>query len=63
MEYPKYIIGLKELNSEITNNYQKNILLVFTAVWCGPCQKLKSELVNTNQDGSRSGIQVEYQMI
>ena len=61
MEYPKYIKGLKELNSEIANNYSKNILLVFTATWCGPCQKLKSELINTNQDGSRSGIQVQYQ--
>ena len=61
MEYPKYITGIKELNLEIQNNNQKKIMLVFTASWCGPCQKLKNELISTNQDGSISGIQVKYQ--
>jgi len=61
MEYPKYITGIEELNSEIQNNHQKNIMLVFTAIWCGPCQKLKGELISNNSDGSRSGIQVKYQ--
>lgn len=60
MEYPKYITGIEELNSEIQNNHQKNIMLVFTASWCGPCQKLKGDLISNNPDGSRSGIQVKY---
>tara|TARA_B100001248_G_C27123384_1_gene336820 strand:+ start:181 stop:558 length:378 start_codon:yes stop_codon:yes gene_type:complete len=58
MDYPKYINGLNELNKEIQNNYEKNILLVFTATWCGPCQKLKSELIS---DDKNSGLQIKYQ--
>lgn len=61
IEYPKYINGLSELNNEIHNNHQKNILLVFTATWCGPCQKLKKDLITVNQDGSNSGLQHKYQ--
>jgi len=61
MEYPKYIKGIEELNSEIQKHYQKNIMLVFTASWCGPCQKLKKDLISINSDGSKSGIQIKYQ--
>jgi thiol-disulfide isomerase/thioredoxin len=44
MSYPKYILGINELNLEIQNNLDKMILLIFTASWCGPCKKLKSVL-------------------
>lgn len=46
MNYPKYIVGKEEMNNEIYENLDKVILLIFTASWCRPCKKLKSELEN-----------------
>ena len=44
MKNSKYIIGIKELNSLIQENHDMFFLMIFTASWCGPCQRLKSEL-------------------
>jgi len=44
MKNSKYIIGIKELNSLIQENQDMCFLMIFTASWCGPCQRLKSEL-------------------
>ena len=52
MSFPKFILGIQELNQEIQNNLDKSILLVFTASWCGPCQKLKQHLNSTDETSS-----------
>jgi len=50
MNYPKYILGINQINLEIQNNLDKMILLVFTASWCGPCKKLKSALLSEDDN-------------
>jgi len=56
----KFIIGIKELNSIIQKNQDMSFLLIFTASWCGPCQRLKSQLFKKDSEGEEVGLITNY---
>ena len=60
MVSPEYISGIDELDSILQKNINKTIMLMFTASWCGPCKKLKSQLYSIDDDKNECGICVEF---
>jgi thiol-disulfide isomerase/thioredoxin len=43
------IIGLDILDEFILNNQDKHIILFFGAIWCGPCKKLKNNIMEIKE--------------
>lgn len=43
--------GEEELRKEIIQNYDKLIVFMFTAKWCGPCKGLKRIICNEKGEG------------
>lgn len=44
------IIGEEELNNILQQYPNEVILLIFSASWCGPCQRLKEKLKDENDE-------------
>jgi len=44
------IIGEEELNNILLQYPNEVILLIFSASWCGPCQRLKEKLKDENDE-------------
>jgi thioredoxin 1 len=60
MKKPEYVGGKNELIDIIANNYDKKIVFMFTASWCGPCKKVKSVIENKEWIEKYDNIKIIY---
>jgi thioredoxin 1 len=52
--------GINNLNKQIVLNKDSFIMLYFGATWCGPCNKLKLKLHDTNEIKSLQNLSIIY---